>query len=67
MTKPYGEDGEDFSFTLFLVLSNRLTTCTVSIISLLVLLLESHFAGAPILACMPIGCIKSSVSYAIHL
>ena len=37
MTRPYGEDGEVFGFSLFLVLSNRLTTSAFSILSLLVL------------------------------
>lgn len=47
MAKPYGEDGEVFGFSLFLVLSNRLTTCAVSLISLLVL--------APLHPCLPLA------------
>jgi hypothetical protein len=37
MTQPYGSEGELFTFSLFLVLSNRLTTCALSAACLLVL------------------------------
>lgn len=37
MTMPYGEgEGEHFKYSLFLVLMNRLTTCAVAIVMLVV-------------------------------
>ena len=51
MTQPYGSEGELFTFSLFLVLSNRLTTCALSMACLLVLPLPTCTSESA--ACMP--------------
>lgn len=36
MTRPFGEDGDSFKFSMFLVLCNRLVTCVLAVCCLLV-------------------------------
>ncbi len=44
MTRPFGEEGDTFKFSLFIVLCNRLVTCMLAVGCLLV----SPLSSAPL-------------------